>query len=121
MQFWFLIAGAALSLAGMMFHGLAGQKKVMENVYKSDMASLTKSLSLVSWHIYTIFLLVSGITLIYVAYYPDFYLATYPIIGVNLLGAALFIFLGLGTHKVLLKMPGVYLMSGTALLAWLGI
>tara|TARA_Y100000748_G_scaffold75654_1_gene62353 strand:+ start:333 stop:698 length:366 start_codon:yes stop_codon:yes gene_type:complete len=121
MTFWFLILGAILSFTGMMFHGVVGQKKLMGNVYKSDMQSLTKSLILVSWHIYTIFLFISSITLVYVAYYPDLYIAIYPVIGVNVLGAALFIFLGLGNHKSLLTMPGSYLMGGTALLAWLGL
>jgi hypothetical protein len=39
---------------------------------------------------------------------------------VNLLGALLFIFLGLGRHKALLKMPGAYLMGLTAIFAYLG-
>tara|TARA_X000000368_G_scaffold216630_1_gene170908 strand:+ start:526 stop:891 length:366 start_codon:yes stop_codon:yes gene_type:complete len=121
MGFWFLIAGAILSFVGMLFHGVAGQKKLMTNVYKSDMEPLTKSLILVSWHIYTIFLFISSATLVYVAYFPDLYLAIYPVIGVNILGAALFILLGLGNHKALLTMPGAYLMGGTALLVWMGI
>ena len=121
MTVWFLIAGSILSFVGMTFHGVVGQKKLMGNVYKSDMESLTKSLILVSWHVYTIFLFISGITLLCVAYFPDLYLAIYPVIGVNALGAALFVFLGLGNHKALLTMPGAYLMGGTALLAWMGI
>ena len=121
MSFWFLIFGAALSLVGMLFHGLVGQKKYMGNINKSEMESLTKSLSLVSWHVFTIFLFVSAVTLTYIAYYPNFTLAAYPIIGANLLGATLFVFLGLGKHRMLLKLPGAYLMGGTALLAWLGV
>ena len=121
MDYWFLISGAILSIIGTLFHGIAGQSRFMANVYTSDMPSLTKSLSLVNWHVFTIYLLISGLTLIYVAYYPSFYIATYPIIAVNVLGATLFIFLGLGNHKALLTMPGAYLMGGTALLSWLGI
>ena len=44
----FLIAGAILSFAGMLLHGLVGQKILIGNVYKSDMQSLTKSPILVS-------------------------------------------------------------------------
>lgn len=121
MTFWFLILGAILSFTGMLFHGVVGQKKLMGNVYKSDMQPLTKSLILVSWHVYTIFLFISCITLVCVAYYPDLYLVIYPVIGVNVLGSALFIFLGLGNHKTLLTMPGAYLMGGTALLAFMGL
>ena len=102
----------------MVFHGVAGQKIYMGNINRSDLESLTKSLSLVSWHIFTIFLLVSAIVL---AYYPEFVLATYPIIGVNGLGSALFGFLGVAGHRPLLKLPGAYLMGSTALLAWLGL
>ncbi len=118
---WYLISGAIISLVGMLFHGVAGQKIYMGNIYASDMEPLTKSLSLVSWHIFTIFLFVSALTLFFIAYSPELVMAAYPIIGVNLLGSLLFIFLGLGKHKALLKMPGAYLMGSTALFAWLGI
>ena len=54
-------------------------------------------------------------------YNPEFAIAAYPVIGINLLGSLLFIFLGLGRHRALLRMPGAFLMGITALLAWLGI
>ena len=47
---WFLFIGAIISLVGMFFHGVAGQTKYMGNIYKSEMEPLSKSLSLVSWH-----------------------------------------------------------------------
>jgi len=121
MDFWFLMAGVLLAFIGMLFHGIAGHIKYIGNVEESDLAPLSKSLSWVSWHSFTIFLFVSAVSLAYVAYYPEFAFATYPIIGVNFLGALLFIALGLGGHKALLKMPGAYLMGGTALLAWLAV
>jgi hypothetical protein len=40
---------------------------------------------------------------------------------VNLLGALLFVLLGLGKHRALLKMPGAYLMGFTAFFAYMGI
>ena len=121
MKYWFLMLGAVLSLAGMVFHGFIGGKIYMGNVNKSDLEPLTKSLSLISWHIFTIFLFVSAVTLSYSAYNSDFVIAVYPIIVVNLLGAVLFLLLGLGKHRILLLMPGVYLMGATALLGWFGI
>lgn len=121
MDFWFLIIGAIISFAGMVLHGFAGGKIYIGNINKSDLMPLTKSLSLVSWHVFTIFLFVSATTLAYVAFKPSFAIAAYPIIGVNLLGALLFIVLGLGNHRALIKMPGAYLMASTALFAWLGI
>ncbi|MDC0147410.1 hypothetical protein OAI46_00880 [Alphaproteobacteria bacterium] len=121
MDYLYLMLGAIMSLVGMVFHGVVGGKIYIGNVDKSDMEPLTKSLSLVSWHIFTIFLFISAITLAYIAYRPDFAIAAYPILGVNLFGALLFIFLGIGNHRALIKMPGAFLMGGTALLAWLGI
>ena len=121
MGFRFLMLGAALSLAGMVFHGFIGGKIYMENVNRSDLEPLTKSLSLISWHIFTVFLFVSTVTLSYSAYNAGFVIAVYPVIVVNLLGAVLFLLLGLGKRRVLLLMPGVHLMGATALLGWFGI
>jgi hypothetical protein len=121
MDYWFLMAGAIISLIGMVFHGFIGGKIYMTNVDESNVETLTKSLSLVSWHIFTIFLFISASTLIYIAYNPTFYIAAYPVIGVNLLSALLFVILGLGRHRFLLRMPGAYLLGSTAVLAWLGI
>ena len=121
MDYWFLMAAAFISLAGMVFHGFVGGKIYISKVNDSDMEALPKSLSIVSWHVFTIFLFVSASTLIYIAYNPEFALAAYPVIGINLLGSLLFVFLGLGRHKALLRMPGAFLMGSTALLAWLGI
>ena len=118
---WYLVTGALISLFGMLFHGVAGQKIYMGNIYKSEMEELTKSLSLVSWHVFTIFLVMSSLILIGVAFYENFYIATYPIIGINLFGTFLFIFLGLGRHRILLTLPGAYLMGGTAFFAWMGL
>ena len=121
MDYWFLMAGAIISLVGMLFHGFVGGRIYIRNVNRSDMEPLMKSLSLVSWHVFTIFLFIGALILVYVAYNQKFAIAAYPVIGVNLLGSLLFVFLGLGEHRILLRMPGAYLMGGTALLAWLGI
>jgi hypothetical protein len=45
----------------------------------------------------------------------------YPIILVNAGGALMFAGLGLGSHRQLRRLPGMYLMGGTAILGWLGI
>ena len=97
------MAAAAISLVGMVFHGFIGGKIYISNVNDSDMEALTKSLSIVSWHVFTIFLFASASTLIYVAYNPEFAVAVYPIIGINLFGALLFVFLGLGKAQSLVK------------------
>ena len=120
MEYWYLIIAGLISFVGMLFHGIAGHLKYIGTINDSSLEPLTKSLSLVSWHIFTIFLLVGSVVSIVVAYNPATALALYPVIGVNLLGALLFIFLGLGKHKALLKMPGAYLMGLTAIFAYLG-
>ena len=87
----------------------------------SSVAWNTKNLTVGIISFPTIFLFISALTLIYIAYNPEFAIAAYPVIGINLLGSLLFIFLGLGRHRALLRMPGAFLMGITALLAWLGI
>ncbi|MGI9345455.1 MAG: hypothetical protein ACR2PW_04235 [Gammaproteobacteria bacterium] len=121
MDYWFLIVAAVISLGGMLFHGLAGHKVYIGAVNQTDLTPLAKSLSLVSWHVFTIFLFISACTLAYIAYNPQFAVAAYPIISINFLGSLLFILLGIGGHGVLLRMPGAYLMGLTALFAWLGV
>ena len=120
MEYWYLIIAGLISFVGMLFHGIAGHLKYIGAINDSNLESLTKSLSLVSWHIFTIFLFVGSAVLLYAAYNPTITFALYPVIGVNLLGAILFIFLGLGNHKALLKMPGAYLMGFTAFFAYMG-
>ncbi|WP_435218161.1 hypothetical protein [Luminiphilus sp. nBUS_07] len=121
MEYWLLMGGAALSLVGGLFHGVAGHKIYMGNINASNLESIAKSLSLVSWHMFTIMLIVGAGTLVCIAYEPTMALMAYPIILVNAGGALMFLAFGLGGHGQLLRLPGMYLMSGTAILAWLGI
>ena len=121
MEFGLLIGGALLSLVGALFHGVAGHRLYMGNINGSDLEPLAKILSLVSWHTFTIMLLVGAGTLACVAYTPAMKLMAYPIILTNVAGAVMFLALGLGSHRQLLTLPGLYLMGGTAMLAALGI
>ena len=93
----------------------------MGNINQSELENLTKSLSLVSWHMFTIFLFVSACSLVFAAYFPSYGLVAYPIILANFLGSVMFIYFGLGKHNPLLSLPGAYLMSATALFGWLGV
>ena len=121
MESLLLTAAAVVALAGALFHGYVGGKIYMGHINASDLMPLTQSLSLVSWHMFTVFLLVSGATLICVGMKPDLALLSYPILLANALGAALFLLLGVMGHGRLLRLPGLYLMSMTALLGWLGV
>ena len=114
-------AAGIIALAGALFHGVVGGKIYMGHIKASGLLPLTQSLSLVSWQMFTAFLVVSGATLICVAIQPDLSLLAYPVLVGNALGAALFSLLGVMGHARLLKLPGMYLMGLTALLGWLGI
>ena len=121
MEASFLTAASLISLAGAVVHGLVGGKIYMGHITASELMPLTQSLSLVSWQMFTVFLVVSGATLLCVAMKPDLALLAYPVLVGNALGAALFLLLGVTGHASLSKLPGMYLMGLTALLGWLGI
>ena len=121
MESLLLTVAAVVALAGALFHGYVGGKIYMGHINASDLMPLTQSLSLVSWHMFTVLLLVSSATLICVAMKPDLALLSYPILLANAVGAALFLLLGVMGHGRLLRLPGLYLMSMTALLGWLGV
>ena len=118
--FWLLMAAAALSLFGAFFHGIVGGRMYMDNINRTDLEPLGKSLSLVSWHVFTIFLLVGAMSFLLVGFGLVSPIALYPVIVINTLGALLFIFLGFDGHKELMKMPGAFLMATTAVCGFLG-
>ena len=121
MEVSLVTAAGIIALAGALFHGVVGGKIYMGHIKASELLPLTQSLSLVSWQMFTVFLVVSGATLICVAMKPDLASIAYPVLVGNALGAALFSLLGVMGHARLLKLPGMYLMGLTALLGWLGI
>ena len=51
--FWLLMAAGALSLFGAFFHGVVGGRMYMNNINNTDLEPLSKSLSLVNWHIFS--------------------------------------------------------------------
>ena len=55
MQFTLLMVAAAIALVGAIFHGYVGARIYMKNIRESQLAPLTQSLSLVSWHMFTVF------------------------------------------------------------------
>jgi hypothetical protein len=121
MEAYLVTAAALIALAGALFHGVVGGRIYMGHIKASELMPLTQSLSLVSWQMFTVFLVVSGATLLCVAMKPNLALLAYPLLVGNALGAALFLLLGVTGHARLLKLPGMYLMALTALLGWLGI
>jgi LytS/YehU family sensor histidine kinase len=121
MQFTLLMVAAAIAMVGAIFHGYVGGRLYMKNIRESQLASLTQSLSLVSWQMFTVLLMVTAITLTVVAWQPHLALMAVPLIWANAVGACLFLVLSLMGHSALIKLPGLYLMGLTALLSGLGV
>ena len=121
MHFTLLMLAAAIALVGAIFHGYVGGRLYMKNIRESQAAPLTQSLSLVSWQMFTVLLLVSAITFLVVAWQPHLVLMAVPLVWANALGALLFLVLSLMGHSALIKLPGMYLMSSTAVCAWIGL
>lgn len=121
MSFWYLMAAAAIAFLGAVFHGIYGRRMYLGEIRKGDLPETTVSLSTVSWDMFTVLLLVSGVTLAHVAYNPAAAQMAYPVVAMNLLGAAVFIGLGFAGHKLLIRLPGAYLMGATGGLALLAL
>lgn len=121
MAFWCLIGASMVSLVGALFHGVLGHRVYMGNINASSLELVGKSLSLVSWHVFTIFLVVGAATFAYVAFDPTRSDMVLPLIAANAGGALLFVGLGLSGHRRLLSLPGAYLMGSTAILAGIAI
>ena len=66
-----------------------GRKIYLGNINAAEMEGITKSLSAVSWDAFSVQLLVSALTLFYVANNPDAVLIAVPIIIMSFLGAGL--------------------------------
>ena len=60
MVFWYLNIAAFIAAVGAVFHGYVGGRIYLGNINGSDVEDLTKSLSVVSWQVFTIWLAVSA-------------------------------------------------------------
>jgi hypothetical protein len=120
MAFWYLNVAAFIAAVGAVFHGYVGGRIYLGRINSSDLEDLTKSLSLVSWQVFTIWLSVSAGVLVCISLDASLGLMAYPVIAVNALCALLFVYLGSTGHGQLLKLPGAYLTGATACLAYLG-
>ena len=121
MAFWHLNKAAFIAAVRAMFHGHFDGSICLGHINGSDLEELTKSLSVVSWQVFTIWLVVSAGVLVCVSLDASLGLMAYPITAVNALCALLFVFLGFMGHGQLLKLPGAYLTGATAGLAYLGV
>ena len=59
MAFWYLNIAAFIAAVGAVFHGYVGGRIYLGHINGSDLEDLTKSLSVVSWQVFTIWLAVA--------------------------------------------------------------
>ena len=118
MTYWLWISAGGVALAATAIHGIWGRKIYLGNVNAAKMEGITKSLSAVSWDAFSVQLLVSALTLFYVANNPDAALMAVPIIIMSFLEAGGFIGLYATGHKNLISLPGAYLLLAIGVLGW---
>ena len=118
MTYWLWISAGVVALAATVIHGIWGRKIYLGNINAAEMKGTTKSLSAVSWDAFSVQLLVSALTLFYVANNPDAVLIAVPIIIMSFLGAGVFIGLYVTGHKNLISLPGAYLLLAIGGLGW---
>ena len=121
MTFWYLNVAAFIAAMGAVIHGYVYGRIYLGHINGSDLEGLTKSLSLIAWQGFTIWLAVSAGVLVCVSLDASLGFMAYPIIAVNVLCALLFVYLGLTGHGQLLKLPGAYVTGAIAGLAYLGV
>lgn len=121
MSHYLFLAAAFACLLSVYVHGVWGRRLYKGFISKSDLPTREKAVSMVSWDVFTVMLAVSGLTLICVAANHDMALMAYPLMLIQLGGAAAFIYLIMTGHKTLTRMPGAFLMGSTGVLILLGL
>jgi energy-converting hydrogenase Eha subunit E len=121
MSFYLFWAAAVVCLVSVYVHGVWGRKMHSDAINASEMPTLTSSVAMVAWDVFTVMLAVSGATLIFVAYNERLSVMAYPIMLMHLGGAVVFVVLAARGHKELMGLPGCYLMGATGLLIWLAL
>lgn len=106
MAFWYLNTVAVNPAVRAMFHGHFGGRICLGHINGSDLEDLTKSLSVVSWQVFNIWLAVSAGVLVCVSLGASLGLLPYSIVAVNALCALPFVYLGFMGHGQPLKLSG---------------
>lgn len=119
---FYLFMGAVMTAAvGAGFHGILGRRLYLAAIRAANLPPRTVSLSTVSWDMFTVWLVVSGLTILCVAFNDEAIWMAYPIMLMNLVGAAVFFLLMLVGHKDLVRLPGAYLLAVTGGLIYLAL
>ena len=117
MSYYLFMTAAAICFLSVGVHGIWGRRIYLRLIAQTNLPAREKSISAVSWDVFSIMLLVSGLSLVYVALNPQDSAMAYPIIAIHLMGAGVFFTLMARGHKELAALPGAYLMGSIGLLA----
>lgn len=116
MSYYLFMMAAAICFLSVGVHGIWGRRIYLGLIAKTNLPAREKSISAVSWDVFSIMLLVSGLSLVFVALNPQAIWMAYPIIAIHLMGAGVFFSLMARGHKELAALPGAYLMGSIGLL-----
>ena len=106
MAFWYLNIAAFIAALGAVFHGYVGGRIYLGHIYGSELEDLTKSLSVGSLQVFTIWHGVSAGVLGCGSIDASVWLIGYPIIAVHALCALLVVYLAVKGHGQRLTLPG---------------
>ena len=116
MSYYLFMTAAAICFLSVGVHGIWGRRIYLRLIAQTNLPAREKSISAVSWDVFSIMLLVSGLSLVYVALNPQDIAMAYPIIAIHLMGAGVLFRLIARGHKELVALPGAYLMASIGLL-----
>ena len=116
MSHYLLMTAAAVCFLSVGVHGIWGRRIYLGLIAETNLPAREKSISAASWGVLSTMLLVSGLSLVYVALNPQDIAMAYPIIAIHLMGAGVFFRLIARGHKELVALPGAYLMGPVGLL-----
>jgi hypothetical protein len=92
MSYYLFMTAAAICFLSVGVHGIWGRRIYLRLIAQTNLPAREKSISAVSWDVFSIMLLVSGLSLVYVALNPQDIAMAYPIIVIHLMGAGRFLY-----------------------------
>lgn len=115
MSYYLFMTAAAICFLSVAVHGIWGRRIYLGLIADTNLPAREKSISAVSWDVFSVMLLVSGLSLVFVALNPQAIWIAYPIVAMHLMGAGVFIRLMMKGHKELAALPGAYLLLAIGL------
>jgi hypothetical protein len=116
MSFYLFLIAAAICFLSAGVHGIWGRGIYLGFIEQTNLPTREKTISAVTWDIFTIMLLVSGGSLGFVAFNTHAIWMAYPIMLINLMGAGVFFAMIATGRKELIALPGAYLMTSIGVL-----